>query len=50
MERMGGKAPSSISKKVDFLVAGEDPGSKLEEAKKLGIRVLSEEEFQEMIR
>ncbi|RMG60611.1 MAG: NAD-dependent DNA ligase LigA [Deltaproteobacteria bacterium] len=45
----GGKVASSVSKKVDILVVGEDPGRKLEEARKLGIRTVSEEEFLEML-
>jgi DNA ligase (NAD+) len=49
VESLGGKAATSISKKVDYLVVGEDPGSKADKAKELGIRILSEEEFREMI-
>jgi DNA ligase (NAD+) len=41
----GGKASSSISKKTTFLIAGEDAGSKLEKAKKLGVEVIDENEF-----
>ncbi len=45
----GGRVLSGISRKLDFLVAGEKPGSKLAKAKKIGIEVLSEHEFTEMI-
>ncbi len=45
----GGKVASAVSKKTDFVVAGESAGSKLADAKKLGIPVLSEAEFQKMI-
>lgn len=49
IRELGGKISSSVSKKTDFLVVGEEPGSKLDEAKRLGVRTLSEEEFLKMI-
>jgi len=45
IERRGGKVSGSVSKKTDFLVAGEEAGSKLTKAKELGVRVLNEAEF-----
>jgi len=45
---LGGQVASSVSRKVDFLVCGEKPGSKLARARELGIGVLSEDEFREM--
>ena len=46
----GGKFSSSLSGKTDFLVAGEKPGSKLAKAKSLGVRVITESEFKEMLK
>ena len=47
---MGAKTASSVSSKTSFVVAGENAGSKLEEAKKKGIKILSEEDFEEIIK
>lgn len=47
--RYGGKVLSSISKKLDYLVVGEDPGSKLEKARQLGIRIISEEDLRALV-
>jgi len=46
---LGGKPSNTISKNTDFLVVGENPGSKLEKAKKLGVKIISEEEFLKLI-
>ncbi len=45
----GGRATSSVSKKTDFLVAGQNAGSKLDKAKKLGVEILSEAEFARLL-
>jgi DNA ligase (NAD+) len=49
VESLGGMTASSISKKIDYVVVGEDPGSKYDKAKELGIKTLTEEEFKKMI-
>jgi DNA ligase (NAD+) len=45
----GGKAASSVSKKTDYLVAGDKAGSKLAKAKELGVKVITEDEFEKLI-
>lgn len=49
IEQNGGEVASSVSKTVDIVLAGEDAGSKLQKAEKLGIKIISEEEFLSMI-
>ena len=50
IERYGGKASGSVSKKTSYVLAGENAGSKLTKARELGIPVITEEEFAEMVR
>ncbi|MBQ3415071.1 MAG: NAD-dependent DNA ligase LigA [Clostridia bacterium] len=49
IEKFGGKTSGSVSKKTDYVLAGEDAGSKLTKAQSLGVTIISEAEFKEMI-
>ncbi len=49
VERLGARATDSVSKEIDYVVVGKDPGSKYEKARKLGLRILTEEQFLKMI-
>jgi len=49
LENLGAKVSNSVSKKTDFVIVGENPGSKFEKAKKLGVKIISEKEMWDMI-
>ena len=49
VRKQGGNVSGSVSKSTDFIVVGENPGSKLSEAKKLGVPIISEQEFLKML-
>ena len=50
IKAMGGKVKDSVVNNLDYLIVGEDPGSKYEKAKKLGIKILSEQNFLDLIK
>ena len=50
VEKMGGKVTGSVSRKTDYIIVGVDPGSKYDKAKELGIRIIGENEFLDMIK
>ena len=50
VESEGGEAASGVSSTVDYVVVGEDPGSKLDKAKKLGLTILTEEQFKKLLK
>ena len=50
VRELGGEVSESVSKKTDFVVIGENPGSKLQKAKKLKVKIVGEKEFLEMIK
>jgi DNA ligase (NAD+) len=49
VENLGGRVGSNLTKKTDFIVVGEDPGSKVKEAEKLGVVILIEGDFLKLI-
>ena len=49
IEDAGGRVSGSVSKKTDYVVAGDDAGSKLEKAKELGVKVIGEKEMQDLV-
>jgi DNA ligase (NAD+) len=49
IEDAGGKVSGSVSKKTDYVVAGDDPGSKLDKAKELGVKVIGEKEMEKLV-
>ena len=49
VKSLGGTVTASIGKKIDFVVIGKDPGSKYNKAKKLGLNIITEEEFKNLI-
>ena len=50
IERFGGKTSGTVSKKTSYVLAGEEAGSKLTKAREIGVTVITENEFQEMIK
>lgn len=50
VENLGGKSPSSVSKKTTYVIAGPGAGSKLKKAQRLGVQILTEDEFAELIK
>lgn len=50
VRKFAGNVSSSVSKNVNFVVTGDNPGSKFDKAKKLGVKIISEKEFVEMIK
>ena len=49
VQNQGGKVINSVSKNLDYLVVGDSPGSKLAQANKLGVTILNQKEFEEMV-
>ena len=50
IEKFGGKTSSSVSKKTDYVLAGVEAGSKFTKAQNLGVKIITEQEFEELIK
>jgi DNA ligase (NAD+) len=50
VRQFGGTASSSVSKNTDLVVAGENPGSKYDKARRLGVKIIDEQQFEELIK
>ena len=50
VQNHGGRVSGSVSAKTDYLIVGVEPGSKLKEAEKLGVKTISEQEFLKLIK
>jgi DNA ligase (NAD+) len=49
VEELGGMVASSVSRRVDYVVVGKEPGSKYDKARSLGVKIIDEEEFKKLI-
>jgi len=50
IRKLGGNVSESVSSKPNYVIVGQEPGSKADKAKKLGVEIISEEEFVKMIK
>ncbi|MCM8811286.1 MAG: NAD-dependent DNA ligase LigA, partial [Candidatus Omnitrophica bacterium] len=50
IKKLGGKVTDSVSKKTDYLICGKEPGSKLQKAQQLGVKIISEQEFEQLVK
>ena len=48
IEKRGGRVSVSVSKKTDYVLAGAEPGSKIDKAKELGVKIIAEKEFEKL--